>query len=113
MSFDNFYFVENGKITEIRRDEVDEVAQRHTIVEQRAGIQSLYFYDDAVKAAEDFEKWRREPCEFISLTLDGMRQSGDRLPLMFEGAPVVFVEGRITDVRVREHFSLSPLPTEA
>ena len=50
------------------------------------GVEHLYTYDDPAKAAEDFERWRREPCERISLTLNGVEQPGGTLPPTAEAA---------------------------
>jgi hypothetical protein len=44
------------------------------------GVEHLYTYDDPARATEDFEQWRREPCEKIVLTLNGVEQPGGPLP---------------------------------
>jgi hypothetical protein len=41
----------------------------------------LFIFEEGATAAEDFERWRRQPCERIVLTLDGVKQLGERLPV--------------------------------
>jgi hypothetical protein len=53
----------------------------HTIYEMRAGVEHLYIFEDGAEAVETFERWRRQPCETIALTLDGVEQAGGRLPV--------------------------------
>jgi hypothetical protein len=49
-----------------------------------AGLEYLYIYMDAAHARADFENWRREPLEKITLSLDGIEQPGGRVPLTEE-----------------------------
>ena len=58
------------------------------------GVEHLYTYDDPAKAAEDFEQWRREPCEKIVLTLNGVEQPGGPLPPAEEALRAYEEEGR-------------------
>lgn len=52
----------------------------HTIYEIRTGVEHLYLFEDGAEAAGTFERWRRQPCERIVLTLDCVEQVGERLP---------------------------------
>ncbi len=82
MSIDHFHFVKGEAITELKTDEEIEAKKRdHTIYVMWGGIEHVYIFEDKTQAVETFEQWRREPCEEIRLTLDGIRQPGGRLPV--------------------------------
>jgi hypothetical protein len=53
----------------------------HTIHVTWGGVEHLFIFEDGAQAAETFERWRRQPCERIVLTLDGVEQAGGRLPV--------------------------------
>jgi hypothetical protein len=80
MSIDRFHVVRKNQTIE----DVTDVKGRsllHTIYQMRAGVEHLYIFRTAAEAFLAFQQWRREPCEKISLTLAGVEQPGDRLPL--------------------------------
>lgn len=84
MSIDKFHFVKGDKTTDIDHKEAAVLCgkkEAHTIYEMRAGVEHLYIFEDGAQAAEAFERWRRQPCERIVLTLDGVEQVGERLPV--------------------------------
>jgi hypothetical protein len=93
MSIDKFHFIAKGenpsdiayklKPVEIYRAEAATklTKEAHTIYEMRAGVEHLYIFEDGAQASEAFERWRSQPCEKIVLTLDGVPQAGDRLPV--------------------------------
>lgn len=57
-------------------------------------VEHLYTYDDPAKASVDFEEWRRQPCERIALTLDGIEQPVGPLPPTEEALRAYEEEGR-------------------
>jgi hypothetical protein len=81
---------------------VDEVSRKYDAGQTDAnhlrvtwhGIEHLYAYDDPATALADFEEWRREPCERIVLTLDGVEQLGGPLPPTEEALREYEEEGR-------------------
>ena len=94
MSIDKFYFIPKDESPSDIADPLnshesaldlslgeDKGKEAHTIYEMRAGVEHLYFFEDGSQAAETFERWRRQPCEKIVLTLSGVPQAGARLPV--------------------------------
>ena len=57
---------------------------QHTVFIQQAGVAYLYEYQHPAHARDDFETWRAEPCERITLKLAGVVQPEGRLPLTKE-----------------------------
>lgn len=84
MSIDKFHFVTKDTTTDIDHLEArDKLTPRaHTVYVMWASVEHLFIFDDGERAAEFFERYRREPCERIGLTLDGIPQAGGRLPLV-------------------------------
>jgi len=79
MSVDKFYLVKADNTAEpITYEEAldrTEDGRAHTIyVVNSSGVEDLFLYQDGQQAAEAFEKMRRQPCERIVLTLDGVEQ---------------------------------------
>jgi len=56
----------------------------HTVYVMQGGIEYLYVYKTPTHAAAEFEEWRREPLERITLVLNRIEQPGGRLPLAEE-----------------------------
>jgi len=87
MSIDKYHFTAaNGDYSEVAPPEwTARYAQpgpgTHTINVVWAGIEHLYIFEDGAQATETFGLWRSEPCERITLTLDGVEQAGGRLPV--------------------------------
>jgi hypothetical protein len=84
MSIDHFHFVAKGEMPiEIDRAEAATklTEEAHTIYEMAGGTEYLYIYENGETAAALFERWRRQPVEKIVLTLDGVEQVGERLPV--------------------------------
>lgn len=92
MSIDKFHFVAKGGNPSDIADRVkpdESLPERpleawpgdgtHTIYAMWGGVEHLYIFEDGAQAAETFERWRRQPCERIVLTLDGVEQVGERL----------------------------------
>jgi|ERR1019366_2466352 hypothetical protein len=80
MSIDHFHFVAKGKMpVEIDRAEAATklTEEAHTIYV----IEHLYIFENGETAAALFERWRRQPVEKIIVTLDGVEQVGERLPV--------------------------------
>jgi hypothetical protein len=93
MSIDRFCLVDEKKIykwmicTEIVEDlqrKGCSSSGKHSVYVMQGGIEYLYIYMDAAHARADFENWRREPLEKITLSLDGIEQPGGRVPLTEE-----------------------------
>jgi len=94
MSIDKFHFIakgENPSDIAYRFNPDESLPERllgawpgegtHTIYVMWGGVEHLYIFEDGAQAAETFERWRRQPCERIVLTLDGVEQVGERLPV--------------------------------
>jgi len=82
MSIDRYFMVETKQvIRDISDLEAWELIRSHTVWQMANGVEHLYIFDNAEEATAAFERWRREPCERISLTVNGVEQPGDRLPL--------------------------------
>lgn len=86
MSIDRFHYVTNETTTDITREEVAKLAEiqpeANSVYIMRAGVEHLFIFEDGAQAAEFFERYRREPCENIRLTLEGVAQDWvGRLPL--------------------------------
>ena len=84
MSIDHFHIVAKGEMpVEIDRAEAATklTEEAHTIYEMAGGIEHLYIFENGETAAALFERWRRQPVEKIVLTLDGVEQVGERLPV--------------------------------
>jgi hypothetical protein len=84
MSIDKFHFVRGEKTTHIEHTEAAALCSKreaHTIYVMRGGVEHLYIFEDGAQAAATFERWRRQPVERIVLTLDGVEQVGERLPV--------------------------------
>ena len=74
------YEVTSPEVVEELRANLDEYP--NTVYVMRAGVEHLFVYDNPVKAVADFEAWRREPCERITLKLyDVLFMNEGRLPL--------------------------------
>jgi len=93
MSIDRFCLVDDRKIYHwvICTEIVEDLQQNggsawgnHRVYVMQGGIEYLYIYQDAAHAQADFDEWRREPLEKITLNLDGIEQPGGRLPLTEE-----------------------------
>ena len=84
MSIDRFHFVRGEKTTDIEHTEAAVLCRKkeaHTIYVMWGGVEHLFIFEEGATAAEAFERWRRQPCERIVLTLDGLEQVGERLPV--------------------------------
>jgi hypothetical protein len=84
MSIDKFHFVGSEKTTDIEHTEAAVLCWRkktHTIYVMWGGVEHFFIFEDGAQAVETFERWRRQPCERIVLTLDGVDQAADRLPV--------------------------------
>jgi hypothetical protein len=81
MSIDSRYFVKNGKFIHDTDPTFLTFEHKHHIRLNARGMQDLFFFDNPEEAKLTFEKWRREPCEYIALTSDGIDQEVGRLPL--------------------------------
>jgi hypothetical protein len=84
MSIDKFHFVRGENTTDIEHTEAAVSCwkkETHTIYVMWGGVEHLYIFEDGAQAAETFERWRSQPCEKIVLTLDGVPQASDRLPV--------------------------------
>lgn len=81
MSIDHYIYVDNNPDYDVSTDFDGKKLHENTIYIIQAGIEYLHIYQDPARAAGDFEKWRREPLEDISLALNGVRQPGGRLPI--------------------------------
>ena len=79
MSIDKVYLVRDGKVTPV--NDMFAMDRSHTVCETAHGIEHLYIFDTPEEATATFERWRRQPCESIQLTANGVPQPGDRLPL--------------------------------
>jgi hypothetical protein len=87
MSIDKFHFVRGEKTTDIEHTEAAVLCwknEAHTIYVMWGGVEHLYIFEDGAQSAETFEHWRSQPCEKIVLTLAGVPQAGDRLPVGME-----------------------------
>jgi len=87
MSIDKYHFTAtNGDYSEVAPPEwMARYAHlgegTHTIYVMWGGVEHLFIFEEGATAAEAFERWRRQPCGRIVLTLDGLEQVGDRLPV--------------------------------
>ena len=83
MSIDKYHFVK-GNVVHDLIVEVDPPKEpfKHAVYGMVGGVEHLWIYDNPAQAVADFERWRRQPCEYITLTLDGEAQPGGRLPLV-------------------------------
>ena len=83
MSIDKYHFVKSNVVHDINV-EVDPPKEpfKHSVYGMVGGVEHLWIYDNPAQAVADFERWRRQPCEYITLTLDGEAQPGGRLPLV-------------------------------
>jgi hypothetical protein len=84
MSIDKFHFVRDEKTTDIEHTEAAVLCWKkraHTIYVMWGGVEHFFIFDDGAQAVETFERWRRQPCERIVLTLDGVDQAAKRLPV--------------------------------
>ena len=93
MSIDRFCLVDEGKIYHwmICTEIVEDIQRNgtaswgnHNVYVMQAGIEYRYTYKNPAHARADFEEWRREPLEKITLILDGVEQPGGRLPMTEE-----------------------------
>jgi hypothetical protein len=93
MSIDRFCLVDEKKlyhwmicteiVEDLQRNGTDSWSD-HTVYVMQGGVEYLYAYKNLAHAAADFEEWRREPLERITLVLNGIEQPGGRLPLAEE-----------------------------
>jgi hypothetical protein len=88
MSIDKFHQVKDGQTTDISAERASTILQLnqdrdgfHTIYVMWGGVEHLFIFEEGATAAETFERWRSQPCEKIVLTLDGVEQVGERLPV--------------------------------
>jgi hypothetical protein len=106
MSIDRFCLIDDKEIyhwmicTEIVED-IQRIGTAswgdHNVYVMQGGIEYLYTYKNPAHAQADFEKWRREPLEKITLTLAGFEQPGGRLPLTEEEIQKYFEEHKDDD----------------
>ena len=78
MSIYRYWLFNDGEASEL---ETLASGSKHSIRMMRAGVDHLYVFRSGKEAAECFDIWRRQPCERISLELNGVPQPGGRLPL--------------------------------
>lgn len=81
MSIDHYIYVDNNPDYDVSTDFDGKELHENGVYIIEAGIEYLYSYQDPMQAVSDFEKWRRLPIEDIRLTLDGVVQPGERLPI--------------------------------